>query len=272
MTVIEPDVESFRKPVLAKVPAQFEAKWGKGTWDKLLDALTERIRRTPRQAQPASIAARARERVDEHLVALADRLVQAVAVVVHAGAARLRGARRRLAPAQRAARLDRRAGADICWSGPAFAGWMIALRRRAHIRITMLIDRLPARARARAPRSRSSSASWSFGVLLLRYGFGLIERNLDVEAISAADHARRSSTCRCLRSALALDPAGARRGDRGRARARAPARPSRRRPAYDAPDAGDPRRLGRWRCCSACRCSPRWGSRPSPSSRSAASR
>jgi tripartite ATP-independent transporter DctP family solute receptor len=36
MTVIEPDVESFRKPVLAKVPGQFEGKWGKGTWDKLL--------------------------------------------------------------------------------------------------------------------------------------------------------------------------------------------------------------------------------------------
>jgi len=35
MTVIEPDVESFRKPVLAKVPAKFEAKWGKGLWEKL---------------------------------------------------------------------------------------------------------------------------------------------------------------------------------------------------------------------------------------------
>lgn len=35
MTVIEPDLESFRKPVLAAVPAQFEAKWGKGTWDLL---------------------------------------------------------------------------------------------------------------------------------------------------------------------------------------------------------------------------------------------
>ena len=35
MTVIEPDLESFRKPVLAKVPAMFEAKWGKGTWDRL---------------------------------------------------------------------------------------------------------------------------------------------------------------------------------------------------------------------------------------------
>lgn len=35
MTVIEPDVEAFRKPVLATVPAKFEAKWGKGLWDKL---------------------------------------------------------------------------------------------------------------------------------------------------------------------------------------------------------------------------------------------
>lgn len=35
MTVIEPDLESFRKPVLAKLPAQFESKWGKGTWDAL---------------------------------------------------------------------------------------------------------------------------------------------------------------------------------------------------------------------------------------------
>ena len=35
MTVIEPDVESFRKPVLERVPAKFEAKWGKGLWEKL---------------------------------------------------------------------------------------------------------------------------------------------------------------------------------------------------------------------------------------------
>ena len=35
MTVIEPDLESFRKPVLATVPAKFEEKWGKGSWDKL---------------------------------------------------------------------------------------------------------------------------------------------------------------------------------------------------------------------------------------------
>ncbi len=36
MTVIEPDLESFRKPVLASVPKQFESKWGAGLFDKLL--------------------------------------------------------------------------------------------------------------------------------------------------------------------------------------------------------------------------------------------
>ena len=35
MTVIEPDMESFRKPVLAKLPPLFEAKWGRGLWDRL---------------------------------------------------------------------------------------------------------------------------------------------------------------------------------------------------------------------------------------------
>jgi tripartite ATP-independent transporter DctP family solute receptor len=35
MTVIEPDVESFRKPVLASVPAKFESKWGAGLWNRI---------------------------------------------------------------------------------------------------------------------------------------------------------------------------------------------------------------------------------------------
>ena len=35
MTVIAPDMDSFRKPVLAKLPPMFEAKWGKGLWDRL---------------------------------------------------------------------------------------------------------------------------------------------------------------------------------------------------------------------------------------------
>ncbi len=36
MTVIEPDVESFRKPVLAALPPKFEAKWGKGLWERIV--------------------------------------------------------------------------------------------------------------------------------------------------------------------------------------------------------------------------------------------
>ena len=35
VTIIVPDTESFRKPVLASVPAKFEAKWGAGTFDKI---------------------------------------------------------------------------------------------------------------------------------------------------------------------------------------------------------------------------------------------
>jgi TRAP-type transport system periplasmic protein len=38
MTVIQPDIESFRKPVLAIVPAKFEAKWGKGLWERISTA------------------------------------------------------------------------------------------------------------------------------------------------------------------------------------------------------------------------------------------
>ncbi len=35
MTVIEPDKEAFRKATLAAVPPKFEAKWGKGTWERI---------------------------------------------------------------------------------------------------------------------------------------------------------------------------------------------------------------------------------------------
>lgn len=36
MTVIEPDLALWRKPVLDTVPKKFEAKWGKGTFESLL--------------------------------------------------------------------------------------------------------------------------------------------------------------------------------------------------------------------------------------------
>ena len=35
VTIIQPDVESFRKATLAVVPAKFEAKWGKGTFESI---------------------------------------------------------------------------------------------------------------------------------------------------------------------------------------------------------------------------------------------
>lgn len=38
MNVITPDLESFRKPVLAALPPKFESKWGKGLWEKIASA------------------------------------------------------------------------------------------------------------------------------------------------------------------------------------------------------------------------------------------
>ena len=38
MTVITPEIEGFRQPVIAKMPILFEAKWGKGLWEAVLSA------------------------------------------------------------------------------------------------------------------------------------------------------------------------------------------------------------------------------------------
>jgi tripartite ATP-independent transporter DctP family solute receptor len=38
MQIIAPDVESFRRPVLAVLPKKFEARWGKGLWDRIAAA------------------------------------------------------------------------------------------------------------------------------------------------------------------------------------------------------------------------------------------
>jgi len=38
MNVIQPDLDSFRKPVLASLPAKFESKWGKGLWERIASA------------------------------------------------------------------------------------------------------------------------------------------------------------------------------------------------------------------------------------------
>ena len=35
MTVIQPNLDDFRKPVLAALPPKFESKWGKGLWERI---------------------------------------------------------------------------------------------------------------------------------------------------------------------------------------------------------------------------------------------
>jgi TRAP-type C4-dicarboxylate transport system substrate-binding protein len=37
MEVIQPDVESFRRPVLDSLPWQFEAQWGPGLYQRIVD-------------------------------------------------------------------------------------------------------------------------------------------------------------------------------------------------------------------------------------------
>jgi TRAP-type C4-dicarboxylate transport system permease small subunit len=120
--------------------------------------------------------------VSRALIALADRLVQAVAVICMLAlvACVVLGVVSRQINAP-LAWTDELAQMFLVWS--ALAGWMIALRRRSHIRITMLIDRLPARARSAAEIVVQLGVV-TFGLLMLRYGFGLIERTWDVEAIS----------------------------------------------------------------------------------------
>ena len=53
MTVTEPDLDSFRKPVLDSVPTQFESKWGKGTWDALARYSDDPLRADHRSGQAA---------------------------------------------------------------------------------------------------------------------------------------------------------------------------------------------------------------------------
>jgi tripartite ATP-independent transporter DctP family solute receptor len=35
MNVIEPDLESFRRPVIAALPPRFESRWGRGMWERI---------------------------------------------------------------------------------------------------------------------------------------------------------------------------------------------------------------------------------------------
>jgi len=69
----------------------------------------------------------------------------------------------------------------LVWTG--FTGWMIGARAGEHIRITVLLDRLPDAARRWAEALiHLSVAALALG--LLWWGTPLIERNWDVEWIS----------------------------------------------------------------------------------------
>ena len=116
------------------------------------------------------------------LVALADRLTQAVAVLAMLA----------LLVCVVLGVVSRQLNAPLAWTDEvaqmflvwaAVAGWMIALRHRSHIRITMLIDLLPARAR-RGAEIAIQLCVVAFGLLLLRYSPVVIERSWDIEAIS----------------------------------------------------------------------------------------
>ena len=69
----------------------------------------------------------------------------------------------------------------LVWT--AFTGWIIAGERGSHIRIAMLLDKLPDAAR-RPVEALLQLAVMGLGVLLLVKSFGLIQRNLDVEWVS----------------------------------------------------------------------------------------
>jgi TRAP-type C4-dicarboxylate transport system permease small subunit len=88
--------------------------------------------------------------------------------------------------------VTRQLGAPVSWSDEAaqyllvwtgFTGWIIGARAGEHIRITVLLDRLPGAAR----RWAEALIQLSVAVLalgLLWWGTPLIERNWDVEWIS----------------------------------------------------------------------------------------
>ena len=63
----------------------------------------------------------------------------------------------------------------------AVCGWLLASRRRGHIRIRFFVDKLPPTAR-RAAEVVLQAGVTLFGALVACYGATLVTRNLDLEA------------------------------------------------------------------------------------------
>lgn len=88
--------------------------------------------------------------------------------------------------------VSRQLGAPIPWTDEAaqyllvwtgFVGWILAARRRSHIRIDVFIDALPAKPR-RAAEVLIQLCVVALTAAMVWYGPVLIERNLDVTWIS----------------------------------------------------------------------------------------
>lgn len=88
--------------------------------------------------------------------------------------------------------VSRQLNAPVAWSDElaqyllvwtAFVGWIIASRRRAHIRITVIANKLPTLL-GLAIELLTQGLVALFALVLLRYSFGLIERTWDVESIA----------------------------------------------------------------------------------------
>ena len=86
--------------------------------------------------------------------------------------------------------LTRSLGDPIIWTDEvarfimiwlAVCGWLVASRRRAHIRIRYFIDKLPPTSR-RAVELLLQVAVALFGTLTAWFGCALVARNLDIEA------------------------------------------------------------------------------------------
>ena len=93
----------------------------------------------------------------------------------------------------------------------AFIGWILASRRRSHIRITLVIERLPPPFR-RILEALIQVALLVLGAFLVRDGFILVERNLDVETSEPAG--LLGCRLRAHRLRRARDGAAGRRPDR----------------------------------------------------------
>lgn len=69
----------------------------------------------------------------------------------------------------------------LVWTG--FTGWVIASRKRSHIRINMIIDRLPKGLR-RFVEVLIQASVMLLGALMIWHSFTLIARNWDMESVS----------------------------------------------------------------------------------------